>query len=391
MRIIVAPDKFKDCLSAPKVAEAIAAGLKLADPYAQIDLCPMGDGGEGTVDALVKATNGRFVNQGVTGPIPGTFVGATMGFLGDGTTAVIEMAAASGLHLLRPDQRNPMKTTTYGTGELIKRALEEGAKSIILGIGGSATVDGGLGALQACGAQIFVQRDGESAPHELTDPATGQDLVDLESVVPPPEMNVKTIVACDVNNPLTGPNGAAAIFGPQKGATPDQVKLLDEALQRLAEALEAQDAAQLPGAGAAGGLGFAMLAFFGAQMRPGIGLVMEATNLKDRLAKADLCITGEGRLDASSLSGKAPVGVARLCREVGLPCIAIAGAVDLLAKEKLREHFSACFSICNAPMTLDESTRQAQELLTYIAMNMLKARISGKSPLRMNSTTPDFL
>lgn len=391
MRIIVAPDKFKDCLSAPKVAEAIAAGLKLADPYAQLDLCPMGDGGEGTVDALVRATNGRFVTQGVTGPVPGTIVGATMGFLGDGTTAVIEMAQASGLHLLRPDQRNPMKTTTYGTGELIRRALEEGARQIIVGIGGSATVDGGLGALQACGAKISVQREGETEPRQLTEPATGQDLVDLESVIPPPEMSVKVIVACDVDNPLTGPNGAAAIFGPQKGASAQQVKMLDEALGRLAEALEAEDAAKLPGAGAAGGLGFAMLAFFGAQMRPGIGLVMEATNLKDRLAKADLCITGEGRLDASSLSGKAPVGVAKLCKEVGLPCIAIAGAVDLPAKEKLRDVFSACFSICNGPMSLEESVKRAPELLTYTAMNMLKARMAGKSALRSTTTANDFL
>ena len=390
MRIIVAPDKFKDCLSAPKVAEAIAAGLKLADPYAQIDLCPMGDGGEGTVDALVKATNGRFVTQGVTGPIPGTIVGATMGFLGDGTTAVIEMAAASGLHLLRPDQRNPMKTTSYGTGELIKRALEEGAKEIILGIGGSATVDGGLGALQACGAKIFVQREGANAAQELTEPATGQDLVDLESVVPPPEMNVKVIVACDVDNPLTGPNGAAEIFGPQKGASKEQVHLLDEALGRLAEALDAQDAAKLPGAGAAGGLGFAMLAFFGAEMRPGIGLVMQATGLKERLAKADLCITGEGRLDASSLSGKAPVGVARLCREIGIPCIAIAGAVDLEAKEKLREIFSACFSICSGPMGLDQAMKRAPELLTFAGMNVLKARIVAKS-IRASSSGGDFL
>ena len=391
MRIIVAPDKFKDCLSAPKVAEAIAAGLKLADPYAQLDLCPMGDGGEGTVDALVKATNGRFVTQGVTGPIPGTIVGATMGFLGDGTTAVIEMAAASGLHLLRPEQRNPMKTTTYGTGELIKRALEEGAKSIILGIGGSATVDGGLGALQACGAKISVQREGETTSRELTEPATGQDLVDLESVIPPPEMNVKTIVACDVDNPLTGPTGAAAVFGPQKGATREQVKMLDDALARLAEALEAEDAAKLPGAGAAGGLGFAMLAFFGAQMRPGIGLVMDATNLKDRLAKADLCITGEGRLDASSLSGKAPVGVARLCKEVGIPCIAIAGTVDLIANQKLREIFTACFSISTGPMPLEESIKRAPELLTYLSMNMLKARTAGKSVLRANTSAGDFL
>jgi glycerate 2-kinase len=389
MRIMVAPDKFKDCLSAPKVAEAIAAGLKLADPYAQIDLCPMGDGGEGTVDALVKATNGRFVTQGVTGPIPGTIVGATMGFLGDGTTAVIEMAAASGLHLLRADERNPLKTTTYGTGELIKRALEEGAKQIILGIGGSATVDGGLGALQACGAKIIVQREGSDAPQELTTPATGQDLIDLESVVSPPEMNVKVIVACDVDNPLTGPNGAAAIFGPQKGATPEQVKLLDQALERLAEALEAQDAAKLPGAGAAGGLGFAMFAFFGAEVRPGIGLVMEATKLKERLARADLCITGEGRLDASSLSGKTPVGVAKLCKDVGIPCIAIAGAVDLAAREKLRGLFSACFSICNGPMDLDESMRRAAELLTFTGMNVLKARIDGKGKVQQRES--DFL
>ncbi len=390
MRIIVAPDKFKDCLSAPKVAEAIAAGLKLADPYVQIDLCPMGDGGEGTVDALVKATNGRFITQGVTGPIPGTIVGATMGFLGDGTTAVIEMAQASGLHLLRPDQRNPMNTTTYGTGELIKRALEEGAKQIILGIGGSATVDGGLGALQACGAKIFVQREGMDGPKELKEPATGQDLVDLESVVPPPEMSVKVIVACDVDNPLTGPDGAAEIFGPQKGATKEQVKVLDEALGRLAEALEATEHAKLAGAGAAGGLGFAMLAFFGAEVRPGIGLVMEATNLKERLAKADLCITGEGRLDASSLSGKAPVGVAKLCKQVGIPCIAMSGSVELEAEKKLRDIFSACFSICSGPMELSEAMKRAPELLTFAGMNVLKARMAGKS-VAARVTGGDFL
>jgi glycerate kinase len=390
VRIIVAPDKFKDCLSAPKVTEAIAAGLKLADPYVQIDICPMADGGEGIVDALVKATNGRLVMQGVTGPIPGTIVGATMGFLGDGTTAVIEMAAASGLHLLRPDERNPMKTTTYGTGELIKRAIEEGAKEIILGIGGSATVDGGLGALQACGAKVFVQREGAAAPQELKEPATGQDLVDLESVAPPPEMSVKVIVACDVDNPLTGPNGAAAVFGPQKGASAEQVKMLDEALGRLAEALEAEEAAKLPGAGAAGGLGFAMLAFFGAEMRPGIGLVMEATGLKERLGRADLCITGEGRLDASSLSGKAPVGVAKLCKEVGIPCIAIAGSIDLEAERKLREVFSACFSICSGPMELEEAMKRAAELLTFAGMNVLKGRMAGKG-MRMNSSGMDFL
>jgi glycerate kinase len=375
MKIILAPDKFKDCLSAPKVADAIAAGLKLADPYVQIDICPIADGGEGIVDALVKATSGRYVMQGVTGPIPGTIVGATFGFLGDGTTAVIEMAAASGLHLLRPEERNPLNTTTYGTGELIKRAIEEGAKQIILGIGGSATVDGGIGALQALGAKIRVQRDGESI--ELTDPATGQDLIDLESITGP-DLAAKFIVACDVDNPLTGPNGAAAIFGPQKGATPQQVKQFDEALAGLVEALDAKEQANKPGAGAAGGLGFAMLSFFEAEMRPGIGLVMETTKLKERLASADLCITGEGRLDGSSLAGKAPVGVAKLCKQLGVPCIAIAGAVDLEALEKLRGHFAACFSISSGPMTLDESRRDAQRLLTFTAANILKSRLVTK-------------
>jgi glycerate kinase len=217
-----------------------------------------------------------------------------------------------------------------------------------------------------------VQRNGQSI--ELADPATGQDLIDLESITGP-DLAAKFIVACDVDNPLTGPKGAAAIFGPQKGATPQQVKQLDEALAGLVEALDAKEQSDQPGAGAAGGLGFAMLTFFEAQMRPGIGLVMETTNLKTRLAAADLCITGEGRLDASSLSGKAPIGVARLCKEVGIPCIAIAGSVDLDVLDKLREHFAACFAIASGPMTLDESRRDAQRLLTYTAANILKSRI----------------
>jgi glycerate kinase len=198
------------------------------------------------------------------------------------------------------------------------------------------------------------------------------------------------IVACDVDNPLTGANGAAEIFGPQKGANSEQMKLLDEALGRLAEALEAEDAAKLPGAGAAGGLGFAMLAFFGAEMRPGIGLVMEATSLRERLKAADLCITGEGRLDASSLSGKTPVGVAKLCKEIGIPCIAIAGSVELEAEKKLREFFAACFSICSGPMELAEAMKRAPELLTFAGMNVLKARIAGQG-IKTIVREPEFL
>ena len=223
----------------------------------------------------------------------------------------------------------------------------------------------------------------------MKEPATGQDLIDLESIARP-DVKLKVVVACDVDNPLTGPNGAAVVFGPQKGANAEQVKLLDEALEVFAEAMGGSELAKRAGAGAAGGLGFAMMAFFDAQMRPGIGLVMETTDLKRRLAAADLCITGEGRLDASSLRGKAPVGVAKLCKEVGVPCIAIAGGIEMEAAEKLKDIFAACFSICSGPMKVEESIKNAPRLLTYLAMNVLKARNATKR-MRASSADSDFL
>ncbi|MGH7215025.1 MAG: glycerate kinase, partial [Tepidisphaeraceae bacterium] len=297
MKIVIAPDKFKDCLDAIEVARAMAAGARRVDSSIEIDLCPMADGGEGTVAALVAATGGRFITRRVTGPLPDMKVDATFGILGDGQTAVIEMAAASGLALLQPEDRNPLYTTTYGTGELlIAAAGEPGVRRVILGIGGSATTDAGVGCAQACGLPVLLD-DGETV--SPSEPLCGQDLDRVILVKhgrgSPIERLGEIVVACDVNNPLHGPNGAAPVFGPQKGATPDQVRRLDDSLRALTERLGKTELAQTPGAGAAGGLGFGMLAFLGATLRPGIDIVTDATRLAERLRGADLCLTGEGK------------------------------------------------------------------------------------------------
>src|SRR5690348_14671912 len=281
--IVIAPDKFKGCLSAQAVAEAIAQGIWRADGSAQLDLCPMADGGEGTVAALVAATGGRFITERVTGPLPEMKVDATFGMLGDGKTAVIEMAAASGLALLPPCDRDPMSTTTFGTGELLMAAARAGAERVILGIGGSATNDAGIGCAQACGLPVLMA---EGQPVSATEPLCGRDLDNVLMVKHgrgSPAERMQIIVASDVTNPLFGPNGAAQIYGPQKGATPEQVKQLDCSLQRLAERTGKLREAAVPGAGAAGGLGFGMAAFFNARLQSGVQTVIEATDLKQRL------------------------------------------------------------------------------------------------------------
>lgn len=328
MRIVIAPDKFKDCLPAADVADAIARGIRRAHPEAVLDLCPVADGGEGTVAALVSATNGRLETRRVTGPLPDIRVDATFGILGDGTAAVVEMSAASGLALLPPEDRNPMRTTTFGTGQLLTEAVKLGVEHIILGIGGSATVDAGIGMCQAVGQPVILDGEGPADPHE---PLVGEDLrrvVLIKHGRGSALDRVRITVACDVTNPLFGPNGAARIFGPQKGATPEQVAELDALLEQLARRCGKLAEANEPGAGAAGGLGFALGAFFAAQLRPGFDIVADAVGLPDRLRHADLCITGEGRLDASSLDGKAAVGVARMCAELSVPCVAVVGDVD---------------------------------------------------------------
>lgn len=372
MKIVLAPDKFKGSLSAPEVCRAIAAGLRRAHPAIEIDSCPQADGGEGTVEAMVVATGGRFETRRVTGPIPETKVDATFGVLGDGQTAVIEMAAASGLALVPPQDRNPLNTTTFGTGELLMAAAALGVHHIILGIGGSATVDAGIGCAQACGLRVIL--DG-GEPVSMTDPLCGRD---LDSVVlikhgrGSPIERVRITVACDVANPLYGPAGAAAVFGPQKGATPEQVRWLDSALRRLAERTGKRAEAATRGAGAAGGLGFGMLAFFGAALRPGAQIVIEATQLRQRLAGADLCITGEGRLDAQSLHGKTPIAVSRLCKELGVPCVALVGSVGPGADAARAEGVGTWFELNDGSLSVEESIRRASELLESRAAQLIQ-------------------
>lgn len=377
MKVVVAPDKFKGCLSASDVAAAIAGGIAAVDPGIEVVQIPMADGGEGTVDALVAATGGRLITRTVTGPLPEMRVEATFGMLGDGETAVIEMAAASGLALLRPEQYDPERTTTYGTGELIMAAAGEGATRIILGIGGSATTDGGLGCAQACGVD-FEMPDG-TVRQLGSRPLTGGDVANVKRVLPSIGLMVLQLVdehairvACDVDNPLFGPRGAARVFGPQKGATAVEVERLDAALERLASVAGARDIAVVAGAGAAGGLGFGMMAFLKARLDGGFAIVAEAVRLRERLAGADMVITGEGRLDASSLGGKTAVGVARVCRELGVPCVGLVGGVGEGAERAVAEGLSAYFSICDGPMTLAESMRDARELLGRAAANVIR-------------------
>jgi glycerate 2-kinase len=373
VRLVIAPDKFKGSLSAEAVCRAIAAGWRAVDPLAEIDLCPMADGGEGTVAAITSAHGKRLIHRTVTGPLPDMKVEATFAMLGDGKTAVVEMSAASGLALLKPGQRNPMNTTTFGTGELLCAAVEEGAQKIILGLGGSATIDCGIGCAQACGLPVLLE-GGE--PVAVTEPLVGGDLgkvIFIKHGRGSKVDRVQIVAACDVSNPLCGPNGSAEVFGPQKGATAEQVKWFDAQLRRISERTGNQAIAEMPCAGAAGGLAFAMAAFFGAELRPGIELVIEATSLERRLRGADLCITGEGRLDEQSLQGKAAVGVARLCRRLGVPCVAVAGSID----GAVGHEFSACYSIHDGAMELSRAMEKAEELIATAAGNVFRRFKSG--------------
>lgn len=353
MKLVIAPDSFKESLSAPEVAAAIARGWSRARPLDEILLRPMADGGEGTVDAVLAATGGERRECTVRGPL-GAPVQAHWGWLEEGA-AVIEMAAASGLHWVAPQQRDATRTTSYGTGELIRAALDAGARKIILGLGGSATNDGGMGLLQALGVRFLDERgeplgDGGAA-------LAGLHAIDLAGL-DPRLAGVEVEVAADVNNPLCGEHGASAVFGPQKGAGPEQVRQLDAALARYAEVAArtlGQDHSLFPGVGAAGGLGFAARAFLKARFRPGVELVAEVSGLAEALQGADLAITGEGRLDEQSLHGKTPIGVARLAREAGVPLIALAGS---LGKGYGRLHeagIAAAFSLVPGPISLAEA------------------------------------
>ncbi len=324
MRILLAPDSFKECLPAAEVARALAEGCRRAAPDAEIDLAPMADGGEGTVEAMVTATGGRFLTAPAHDPL-GDPIDARYGILGDGRTAVIEVAAASGLALVPAERRHPGFTTSYGTGELILRAIDQGVRKILVGLGGSATNDAGAGLAQALG---FGLRD--DADREL--PFGGFALARLHWIDPMKVREglryVEIVGAYDVDSPLCGPSGASYTYGPQKGASPKTCEMLDAALRHFANYVEGEYAIRidsLAGAGAAGGLGAGLIVFCKAELRPGFDVVAEACGLEARIRRADLVIVGEGKLDRQSLHGKVPVGVARRARSAGVACWAVAG------------------------------------------------------------------
>ncbi len=348
------------------MARAIEAGVKRIVPDALTVLKPMADGGEGTVQALVDATGGEIITTGVTGPL-GETVNAHWGILNDRVTAVIEMAAASGLPLVPPEKRNPLITTTYGTGELILAALDKGCRKLIIGIGGSATNDGGAGMAQALGARFLDAGGKELAPG-------GAALADLEHIdatnLDPRLAGFEVTLACDVNNPLCGPRGASAIYGPQKGATPELVAQLDAALAHYAGVVRKDlgaDVRDVAGAGAAGGLGMGLIVFLKARLIPGIDVVIEATNLVTDLAGVDLVFTAEGRIDCQSAMGKVPTGVALKAKEFGSPVIALAGEVADDCRVVYEQGIDAVLSIAPGPISLDESMTVADKLITDTA------------------------
>lgn len=361
MKILICPDSFKGSLSASEAAAAMASGVRRAYPDAEIVELPLADGGEGTVDALVNATGGEFVEVNVRDPLM-RWIPATFGILGDGKTAVVEMASAAGLSLLTEEERNPLVTSTYGVGQLLLSATHANVKSIIVGIGDSATNDGGAGMAQAMGARLL-----DSKGNGL--PPGGAALQHLYCITMSgfifPRDTVSVQVACDVDNPLTGANGASAVYGPQKGADPDKVRLLDLALQNYARILERDlgvAVADLPGAGAAGGLGAGLVAFLGAELVSGIDMIMEAVNFDQKLAGADIVVTGEGRMDSQTLRGKTITGVLKRAQAYGLPVVAVGGSVQNRS-ELHGIGLRVVHSLTGNGIKPEEAIERAQELL----------------------------
>jgi glycerate 2-kinase len=350
---VLAPDSFKESMTAKEVCLAMEKGLRKAFPDARYIHVPMADGGEGTVQALVDATGGRLCALEVTGPL-GEPVTAQYGLLGDGETAAIEMASASGLQQVPPDRRNPLRATTYGTGELIRACLDRGVRRIIVGIGGSATNDGGAGMAEALGAR-FLDAAGQPLPRG------GGSLGELARIdvsgLDPRLQQARLVVACDVDNPLCGERGASRVFGPQKGATAAMAEQLDAALAHYAETARRQlgrDVRDVPGAGAAGGLGAGLLLFTQAELRRGVEIVIDYTGLREKVAAADVVLTGEGGIDFQTKFGKTPHGVAQVAKAAGKRVIAIAGTIGDGADALYAEGIDAIFGIAPGPAALPQ-------------------------------------
>ncbi len=370
MKVLVAPDGFKGSVDAHQAAEAIRQGLVRASAAIEVDCLPVTDGGDGLVDILVKALGGEIVEAEVSDPLRRP-LRAVYGHIEDTGTGIVEMARASGLVLVEDRHRNPLRTTTLGTGQLISECLNRGIGHLIIGLGGSATCDGGIGVAQALGYRFL---DGDGRELEPVGESLNRIAAIDSTAVDPRISAIEVEAVCDVANPLTGPRGASRVYSPQKGADPREVDILDAGLVNLAAVIRKEmgvDVEQVAGAGAAGGLGAGVLAFLGGKLRPGTELVLDLLDFDSRLEGVDLVITGEGRIDYQTGFDKAPAGVAAAARRAGIPCVALCGAVEDCRGELQRLGFDAVFSICRHPMSLEQAMAGATELLAAAAEQII--------------------
>lgn len=378
-KIIIAPDSFKGNLTSLEVASCLEKGIKRVLPKAKCVKVPMADGGEGTVQSMVDAAKGKFVSKRVKGPA-GKLVTAKYGWLAKQKTAVIEMAEASGLPLVKGREKNPLKTTTYGTGQLMLDAISKGAKTIIIGIGGSATNDGGAGMAQALGVKFLDANDKEIKTLGSGGMLSKIDRIDISSI-DPRIAKTKIVVACDVENPLCGKKGASHVFGPQKGATPAMVKLLDDNLKHLGKLITRDlkiNVVRMPGAGAAGGLGAGLVAFTGAKLESGIDIVVKATKLAKYIKGADLVLTGEGRVDFQTAFGKTPSGVAKAAKSYNVPVVAIGGALSDDARLVFDHGIDCIESAAAKDMTFETAIKNSRDDLANAAERVIRMILIGK-------------
>ncbi len=390
MKIVIAPDSFKESLTAKQVCNAIETGLKRVFVNAEYISVPVADGGEGTVQSMVDATQGRLIHKRVTGPL-GEPVDALYGILGDNQTAIIEVAAASGLALVATNQRDPMKTSSYGTGQLIEAALDNGINKFIIGLGGSATNDGGIGLLEAIGVKFFDKNNQELATN-------GSSLCKIHRIdttkLDPRFTKSSFLIACDVDNPLCGLQGASAIFGPQKGASSKDIEQLDIGLLHYSQLLEKQfhiNLKDIPGTGAAGGIAVALLAFSNAQMKKGINIVLDRVKLREHLQSADIVFTGEGCIDQQTAYGKTPMGVAQLAKQFNLPVIAIAGCLEGNYQTVYNNGIDAVFASTPKAMPLQDAFKYAEKNIANTAENIARILLTKQMTLANSSCNYRFI
>ena len=376
MKIVIAPQSFKGSISAMNAAKAMETGVRSVLPNAETILIPIADGGDGTLETLVDAMGGNIIEETVTGPV-GSKVKASWGALADNKTAVIEMARTSGLALLKADELDPYKSSTYGLGEILSKALDNDYRHFIFGIGGSATNDGGAGLAQALGIKLLNSAGKEISVGGLA--LKQLDRIDM-STIDPRIKDCTFDVACDVDNPLCGPNGASAIYGPQKGASPEMVEVLDNALQHFSHVIHRDlgtEIKHLPGAGAAGGLGGGMVAFVNASLKNGIDIMLDVLDFHEKISGANLVITGEGQMDYQTVFSKAPIGVAKASKAKNIPVIGISGSLGMNYQSVHDHGIDAVFSITPRPMSLEDASQNAKELISEATEEVMRAIFAG--------------